>query len=453
MTIVPFVHEGLGNSSYLVPLPGGKAALVDPDRSAGRYLAAAEAHGLTVTHVFETHLHADFVSGAREVAARTGATVFASAGAEAQFPHRPLSQGEVVEVEGYRFEAVASPGHTPEHVSYLLRPGGGEPTLFSGGSLIVGGAARTDLISASLTEELTRAQFRTIRTAFSGLPDSTLLLPTHGGGSFCSTGSGSERTSTLGQERRSNPLLGAWDEKDFVRWFPTTFPAVPRYFFQLRAVNQRGPRLRSEVPALAALEPAEFERMTAGAVVVDVRPQAAFMDGHVPGAFSITFRDAFATWLGWLVALDSPLLFVLGEEQLERVLEESLLVGHERFVGVLRGGMEAWNAAGLASAWAILVDADAAREALRDGAVPLDVREPDETGSGTIPGAIQIPLGSLSESLASLDRRRPIVTYCGHGERSATALSILEKAGFSELYNLNGGIDAWKEAGYQIVTD
>lgn len=453
MTIVPFVHEGLGNSSYLVPLPGGKAALVDPDRSAGRYLAVADAHGLAVSHVFETHLHADFVSGAREVAARTGATVFASAGADAQFPHRPLSAGEVVDIDGYRFEAVASPGHTPEHVSFLLRAEGETPALFSGGSLIVGGAARTDLISAVLTEELTRAQFRTIRTAFSALPDSTLLLPTHGGGSFCSTGSGTERTSTLGQERQTNPLLGTLEEEEFVRSFPATFPAVPGYFFELRAVNRRGPRLSSEVAAPSSLEPTDFERAAARAVVVDVRPQATFMAGHVPGALSITFRDAFATWLGWVVPLEMPLLFVLGEEPLERVIEESILVAHERFMGVLRGGMEAWQAAGLARARSVLVNAGEAREALRGGAVALDVREREEVRSGRIPDAVNLPLGSLSRMLVSLDRRRPIVTYCGHGERSATALSILERAGFSELYNLNGGIDAWREAGYPILTE
>ena len=452
MNITPFVHEGLGNSSYLVPLRDGTAAVIDPDRSVGRYIAAADALGLTITHVFESHLHADFVSGACELAATAGATVFAAKGAEARFAHRPLDHGDAVDVGGSRFETLASVGHTPEHLAYVLRQENSVPVLFSGGSLIVGGAGRTDLLTPELTGPLTRAQFRTLQGAYSKLPDETLLMPTHGGGSFCSTGSGSERTSTLGWERKTNPLLVMRDEEEFVRWFPTTFPAAPDYFFKLRPINQRGPRLRAEVGVPPQLEPADFARAAGQAVVVDVRPQAEFMAGHVPGALSNTFRDAFATWLGWLVPLDTPLLFVLGEEPLERVLDESLLVGHERFVGVLRGGMGAWNAAGLQVATAGLVDAEGAREILLAGAIALDVREPDEFASGHIEGAISIPLGSLAAKLGTLSRDSPIVTNCGHGERSATALSILQRAGFDQLHNLDGGIDAWQEAGYRVVS-
>lgn len=446
MTVIPFVHEGLGNSSYLVGLAGGEALLVDPDRSAQRYVEAAHERGWTIVGVFETHLHADFVTGARELVATAGAAHFAPAKGGLAYPHRPVGAGEHVRLGEAVVEVVASPGHTPEHLAYVIRLAGQAPQLFSGGSLIVGGAARTDLVSAGMTERLTRDQYHTIREAFAGLPDDTVLFPTHGGGSFCSTGAGGERTSTLGQERRTNPLLADQSEDEFAEWFPTSFPAAPAYFARMRGVNQAGPRLRAEVPRPPALPPGEFNARRPGRVLVDTRPQAAFMAGHVPGALSIGFRDAFATWLGWLVKADADILFVKGDEPLERLLDEALLVGYERFSGLLASGMAAWMDAGLPVSTAGLATAREAAVALKEGGQALDVREPDEFRAGHLPDAIHIPLGRLPDELARLARDRPIVTYCGHGERSATALSLLEASGFETLINLDGGMGAWEAA-------
>jgi len=450
MSVVPFVHEGLGNSSYLVGLGDGSAAVIDPDRSVQRYVQAAGARGWTISHVFETHLHADFVSGALEIRASTGAELFVPEAAEVCFPHRGVRPGDSIHTELGAVTAVASPGHTPEHSSYAFRPSGSPPMLFSGGSLLVGGAARTDLISPEATSGLTRAQYRTITSAFSDLPDETLLLPTHGGGSFCSTGAGGERTSTLGLERRTNPLLAHSNEEEFVSWFPTTFPSAPRYFFRLRSVNQAGPRLRSEISLPPALPPHEFERVRPRATVIDVRPQAEFMAGHIPGAMSNAFRDSFATWLGWLVPENAPLLFVLGDEPPERVIEECLLVGYERFAGVLEGGTQAWSEAGFEVARAELAGADRVRRMLSDGAVAVDVRELSEFREGHVPGALNIPLGELERRAAAIPGKLPVVTYCGHGERSATALSLLEQLGFTNLVNFDGGYDAWREAGLPV---
>ncbi len=449
MTVIPFVHEGLGNSSYLVGTVEGKALLIDPDRSIERYLAAADARGWSISHVFETHLHADFVSGSLEVRAATGAEIFVPLSASVQFPHRPVAAGDVVQAGNGTVASIASPGHTPEHSSYVLHADGMAPALFSGGSLLVGGAARTDLISAEMTASLTRAQYRTITSAFGTLPDETLLLPTHGGGSFCSAGSGGARTSTLGLERRTNPLLAHGDEDEFASWFPTTFPAAPRYFFRMRPINQAGPRLRSTIPTPPLLPPADFNALRKRAMVIDVRPQADFMAGHIPGAISNTFRDSFATWIGWLVPEDAPLLFVLGDEPLQAVIDECLLVGYERFTGVLAGGMRAWEHAGLAISRAELAGAAAAHRLLSDGAVALDVREASEFAERHIPGALHVPLGELERLSGNIPAGRPVVTYCGHGERSATALSLLERLGFDGLTNLDGGIDAWEDAGLE----
>ena len=450
MNVIPFVHEGLGNSSYLIELDDGEAVLVDPDRSVGRYLQAAQARGCRIASVLETHLHADFVSGARDVAHATGARIFAPEGAACRFPHHPVKASERIRVGGAEFQVVASAGHTPEHLSYVLRAERRPPALYSGGALIVGGAARTDLISPEQTEALTRAQYRTLKDAFTSLPDETLLYPTHGGGSFCSTGAGGDRISTLGKERATNPLLSFEGEDEFVRWFPTTFPAVPAYFSRMRPINQQGPRLRHEIALPPALPPDEFDSARQGALVVDVRSVKAYTREHIPGSLSNAFRDAYATWLGWLAPPDASLLFVMDGLPLERVVEESLLVGYERFAGWLEGGMEAWTAAGKAVERSALVDAQEARKALLAGAAALDVREPDEFASGHIEGALHAPLGTLEAKLDKLPKDRPIVAYCGHGERAASAISMLERAGFESLLNLNGGFDVWKEAGLPV---
>jgi len=444
MTIVPFVHEGLGNSSYLIELADGESVLVDPDRTVQRYLRAAEEYGWRIAYVLETHLHADFVSGAREAAHATGARVFASAAGDVQFEHQPVRAGDRLRLGGAEFEAVASPGHTPEHVSYVLRAERLPPSLFSGGALIVGGAARTDLIAPEMTEELTRAQHRTLRGAFTSLPDETLVYPTHGGGSFCSAGAGSDRSSTLGAERASNQAMAVEDEEQFVRWFPSTFPGTPAYYARMRPINRRGPRLRREIAMPSALDADAFDAARNGAMVIDARTTDEYAAGHIPGALHNPFRESFGVWLGWIVPENARLLFVTGDAPLEAIVDEALLVGYEDFAGWLTGGVEAWERSGRALARTGLVEADEARRALGNGAFALDVREPDEYALGHIEGALHIPLGDLPERIGEVPKDRPAVVYCGHGERASTAVSLLERAGVEDASNLDGGFDAWE---------
>ena len=458
MNIIPFVHEGLGNSSYLVQLGEVEAALVDPDRNVERYLDCARSLGWNITSIFETHLHADFVSGALEAAHATDARVYVPVDAQALFPHIPLGAGQQVTLSGVKVEPIDSPGHTPEHLSYVFSVAGQPSVLFSGGALIVGGAARTDLISPQMTESLTRAEHRTLRTAFSTLGDETLLYPTHGGGSFCSAGAGGSRTSTLGAERLGNPLLSIVDEEEFVSWFPSTFPpAVPDYFYRMRPINRAGPRLRGEITPPPRLSPAEFDAARSHhlprgeqALVVDVRPFEEYAETHITGSLSNPFRDAYATFLGWVVSSEIPILFVAGDVTLARVIDESLLVGYERFAGWLDGGMEAWVASGRPVRCFELVGAGQAHKALLEGVAILDVREQGEFESGHIEGAINISVGKLQSHLDQVPRDRPILAYCGHGERSSTALSFLESEGIGPLLNLDGRMGAWKEDGYKV---
>jgi rhodanese-related sulfurtransferase len=218
----------------------------------------------------------------------------------------------------------------------------------------------------------------------------------------------------------------------------------------MRPINQQGPRLRHEIASPPALPPDAFDEARRNALVVDVRSVEAYAAGHIPGSLSNAFRDSYATWLGWLAPPETSLLFVTDGLPLERVVEESLLVGYERFAGWLEGGMEAWTAAGKAVDRSALVDAQEARKALLDGAAVIDVREPDEFASGHIEGALHAPLGTLEASLDKMPNDRPIVAYCGQSERAASAISILERAGFKPLLNLNGGFDAWREAGLPV---
>jgi hydroxyacylglutathione hydrolase len=446
MKILPFVHEGLGNSSYLVEIGGGEALLVDPNRVVDPYLRAAEERSLTIRRVIETHVHADFVSGARDIAHETGAEIWSPEGGEYRFDRRPVKAGERFGAGALEIEAVPSPGHTPEHLSYVARVDGEEPVLFSGGSLIVGGAARTDLISQDMTERQTHWLFDTLQNAFAALPDETLLYPTHGSGSFCSATPGAARTSTLGEERAHNGALAVKDEDEFVRWFPTTFPAIPAYYARMRAMNE-APRLRGEIARPTSLDPTVFDEARGNALVVDARGAERYAVEHIPGVLSIEFRDSFAVWLGWLAPEDANLLFVTDDKPTERLVEESMLVGYEKFAGWLDGGMRAWKEAGLPVESIPLVDAETAKKALMDGALAIDVREPDEYEAGHVPDALHIPLGQISAQIGEVPMERPALVYCGVGERSASAVSLFERAGYKDVLNLKGGYTAWRKAG------
>lgn len=437
-TITAIIDEGLGNSSYLVDLGDGRGLVLDPSRDPAAYLAEADRRGLEIAYALETHLHADFVSGSRELAAR-GATVVASAAGGLEFPHRPMGDGDEVDLGGLTLRALATPGHTPEHLAYLLLDGPRPLALFSGGSLMVGAVARTDLISPDRTDDLARQLWRSLHERILSLPDDLAVYPTHGAGSFCSAPAGSERTTTIGREKAANPLLAARDEDAFVKLLLGGLGSYPDYFGRLREVNRRGPAVYGpRPPALAALRVADVQRLEAdGAVMVDARPIAAFAAGHIPGSVSIELRPAFATWLGWVVPPGKPLVFVLDDHQdRAELVRQALKVGYEDLAGELAGGMRAWEAAGQPGARIPLVGV----AGIAAGAI-LDVRQDSEFAAGHIPGSAHVELGSLAHAKPVPDG--PLTVTCGHGERAMTAASLLERAGHRELRVLDGGVDAW----------
>ncbi len=431
--ISALVDEGLGNCSYLVDLGDGRAMVVDPERDPRPYLAYAQRRRLRIALSAETHLHADFISGSRELAAR-GATVVAARAAGLEHPHHGLAGGETLDLGGLSLEAIETPGHTPEHLAYLLRDDGRPVALFSGGSLLVGAVARTDLIAPEATEDLARSLWRSIRERLLCLPDDLAVYPTHGAGSFCSVAPGGERVTTIGRERATNPLLGAPDEDAFVARLLAGFGTFPTYFLELRKVNRCGPHLYGEYPALAPLDAATAERLLDdGAAIVDVRPVEAFAAGHLPGSLSIPLRPQFASWLGWLVARDRPLVFVAGAGQdRDELVRQCLAIGYERLVGELSGGIDAWQAGGRPVERVELVEPGEVR-----GTV-VDVRQRNEFAAGHVPGALSVELGEAA-SLASTLPAVPITLMCGHGERAMSAASILAAHGRTDVAVLVGG--------------
>jgi len=439
--IVTIRDEGLGNASYLVDLGDGRGLALDPSRDPGPYLAAAAHRGLRLTFAAETHLHADFVSGSRELATM-GATVLAPAAAGLQFPHRGLGDGDEVDLGGLGLRALATPGHTPEHLAWLLADGARPLALFSGGSLLVGAVARTDLISPDRTQELARALWRSLHERILTLPDDLGVYPTHGAGSFCSAPTDAEPTTTIGHQKQANPLLAAPDEDGFVKLLLGGLGSYPRYFLRLRETNRRGPRLYGDsAPPLAPLPPEQVRRLvTEGAELVDARPIGAFAAGHVPGALSVPLRPSFATWLGWLVADDRPLVVVIdpGQDRGELV-RQALKVGYERLAGELAGGMAAWRSAGLPVARIGIAEV-----AERPSGTVLDVRQQGEFASGHLPGARHVELGALAG--AGELPGGPLVVMCGHGERAMTGASLLERAGRGDLTVLVGGPGEWSRA-------
>ncbi|BDX31585.1 MBL fold hydrolase [Mycobacterium antarcticum] len=438
--LIPLVDEGLGNSAYLVDLGDGRALAVDASRDLRALRAVANRLGLTVAFAADTHLHADFLSGAVQLHHDTGAQILASADGRRAFEHVGMADGDEIDLGGLVLRAWATPGHTDEHVSFLLLDGDRHLGVFTGGSLIVNSAARTDLMGADRTEELARFQYRSLRR-LATLPDDVAVWPTHGAGSFCSAPPGTERISTIGDQKHHNPLMSAPDEDGFVRDLVASLGSYPDYFRRLGEVNRRGPTIMSGAPVLPALTVEQFDGVLAdGGVVIDVRPAAAFAAGHIPAALSIPLRDQFATWLGWLVDDQSPLVFITDDDQdLSEIGWQATKIGYERLAGRLTGGMKAWQAATRPQSYLTFATAE------RLGDRPyLDVRQDTEYQAGHVPGSLHVELGVLGEHAGEVPDG--VVVACGHGERAMTAASVLARHGRTDLAVLDGGPDDYLAA-------
>jgi hydroxyacylglutathione hydrolase len=451
-TVHPVVDEGLGNSAYVVELSDRRALVVDPSRDPTPHLELARWRRLRIAYAAETHLHADFLTGSRELAAADGAQILAPHASRLGFAHRGLEDGQEIDLGGLTLRALATPGHAPEHASYLLLDGARPVAVFSGGALLVGTVARTDLADPELTEPLARAAYRSLHGQLLSLPDELAVYPTHGAGSFCSASAGDQRTTTIGAERRHNRLLAAPDEDAFVADLLASFGSYPPYFLRLRERNRVGPELLgADWRVLPLLSTGQVQQhLAGGGMVVDARPVTAFAAGHIPGVLSIALRPAFVSWLGWLVDDTRPLVFVLDEDQDRGELaRQCRTIGYDHLAGELAGGMAAWRAANLPQAQLPVVEA----ELLDDEAgVVLDVRQASEVADGHLPGAVTVELGALAgDRLPAQLPEGPVTVMCSHGQRAMTAASLLARAGHKDLGVVHGGPQDWQRATGQAL--
>ena len=462
MRLQQFVIEGLGHLSTLIAdESAGVAAVVDPRRDVDVYLDAARSSGLRITHVVETHLHNDYVSGGRELASLTGASHIIGSGAELRHEHRPLRDGEGFDLGSLRFQTLETPGHTPEHVSYAVadRSRADEPSLLlTGGSLLVGAVGRTDLLGAANARPFAALMHRSLHEVILRHEDSVAVFPTHGAGSLCSTNIASTTWSTIGYERRNDPLLALTEVDGFARALLAGQPAFPRYFARMRPTNQAGPRLLGGVvPMPRPLSVAEAaQAINTGALLIDLRSPAEHAVAHVPGSLSIPAGSSFGTWLGWVAPdPDRPLVLLLGSDaEWDDAVRQALRIGFESVVGYVHGGFDAWSDAGRPREAGGALEAAALARLLSVGGVEaplvIDVRQATEYEAGHVPGALSIGAGDLPDRLDALPRDRPIATICASGYRASVAASLLRAAGFGRVAWVAGGVPIWAAAGYPV---
>jgi glyoxylase-like metal-dependent hydrolase (beta-lactamase superfamily II) len=445
----------LAQASYLIGSEG-EAAVVDPRRDVDEYLAEAEANGLRIRWVIETHLHADFVSGHRELAERTGAEVVFGARARAALPHRAVRDGEEIRLGRLRLRFLETPGHTPESICVVvLEDGEAAPALvLTGDTLFIGDVGRPDLAGGAEglgVRDMAGLLYDSLHRKLLPLPDEVLVYPAHGAGSLCGRNISSETVSTIGDQRRHNYALQPMPRERFVDMVTADLPEAPAYFPHDAALNREGAAPLA-ARRLVPLAPEAVEaHLREGAVLLDVRDAAAYGAGHVPGALNVGLRGQFASWAGTLVDTGRPIVVAAeGEDEAGEALMRLARVGLENVAGHLAGGVEAWERSGrpVARLPQIAVDELRARLGSVPGLQVLDVRRAGEYAQGHVPGAVNVPLHLLEEESRRLDRGRPTAVICAGGYRSSAAGSILQGRGFPDLANVVGGTSAWLAAGY-----
>ena len=445
----------LAHASYLIGSEG-EAAVVDPRRDVEEYLAEAEAQGLRIRYVVETHLHADFVSGHRELAERTGATVVFGAQARAAVPHRPVRDGDELRVGAVVLRFLETPGHTPESVSILVIDTAASPSprmVLTGDTLFIGDVGRPDLAAGrgGTPETMAGLLYDSLHGKLMKLPDDVLVYPAHGAGSLCGRNISTQTSSTIGEQRRSNYAVQPMARDVFIKMMTADLPELPAYFAKDVEINRAGAPPLADVRPVA-LSP-ETVRAAAGTTLLDVRRSAAYGTGHLPGSLNLGLSGQFASWAGTLVPAAVPIVLVAEDEDEVREAAMRLArVGLEKVAGHLAGGVAAWHHAGLplVARPQITVDELAARRLEVPDLQVVDVRRKGEYAAGHVPGARHLPLDRLERDVGQLDPSRPTAAICAGGYRSSAATSLLERHRFADLVNVIGGTSAWIAAGHPV---
>ena len=468
MLLKRFYDDRLAQASFLVGCQAtGEALVLDANRDADQYIAAARAEGLRITHVTETHIHADFVSGSRELASRTGATLLLSGegGTDWQYGFAKdaaatiLHDGDSFMVGNLRFDIMHTPGHTPEHLTFIvtdtpatLRPMG----AFTGDFIFVGDVGRPDLLERAAhvegTMEASARQLFTSLRRFAQQPDYLQLWPGHGAGSACGKALGAVPQTTLGYERIANWAFGITDEDEFVRAVLAGQPEPPAYFAHMKRINRDGPVVLGGWPEPPTLDLASLPQVLASRIpVVDLRPAREFAEGHIPGTLNIPLNKSFTTWAGSLLPYDREIALIVpdGAGRAADAIRALAMICLDRVKGLFpASAVSAWGARAELQE---VPQADAATVAARNGEVTIvDVRGQAEWDAGHIPGAVHLSLGTLPSRLDELPRDTPLVLQCQSGGRSSIASALLQANGFDNVTNMRGGIRGWREAGLPV---
>ncbi len=446
----------LAQASYMIG-SDGIAAVVDPQRDIDIYLEAAREHHVRIAHIFETHLHADFVSGHRELAERTGATIYIGAAANARFPHVPLCDGFELQFGQCTVRALDTPGHTPESTCLVLfdaEQGSDPVAVLTGDTLFIGDVGRPDLSPTHTPQQLAAMLYDSVHKKLLALPDSTKVYPAHGAGSLCGRNMSAERQSTIGNERKFNYALQIGSRDEFVQALTTNLPARPAYFLQDAAINREGASSLDHLPEVAALDCddlIEFEDR--GAFVLDTRSAEQYAAGHLPGSVCIPLSGQFASWAGAIIGLSTPVILVAeSDEKMHESRTRLARVGIESVIGYLKDGIEGWQRAGFPLEALPQITTPELNDRLkREQLTVLDVRREPEWQAGHIAGAHWHPLDEFARDFPLLDRHAPVVVHCKSGYRSTIAAGLLQRAGFTNLMNLTGGFDAWTAANLPVA--
>jgi len=448
----------LAHASYMLASQG-EAVVVDPQRDVDIYLKAADEHGVKICHIFETHLHADFVSGHNELAARTGAKIYIGARAGAKFPHVDVQDGFELRLGKALLKVLDTPGHTPESICLVVTDEEKSPkpwAVLTGDTLFLGDVGRPDLSKTHTPAELAGMLYDSLHRQLLKLADDVLVYPAHGAGSLCGRNMRAERSSTIGTERLTNYALQIKSREEFIRQLTANLPARPEYFLQDAEINREGASTLSDLTELPPISAPQLKSMLdEGVVALDVRPGEQFALGHVPGSINIALSGQFASWAGTVLGLSAQLVLIADSpEQLSESRLRLARVGIEDALGYLNGGVTAWKQAGFTLAELPQITVQALRDRWQSHASQvLDVRREPEWQAGHIEGATWWPLDNFKVSPPEIDRDLPIAVHCKSGYRSMIACSLLQRAGFRNVTNITGGFDAWQQAKFPVQSE
>ncbi|HPJ66283.1 MAG TPA: MBL fold metallo-hydrolase [Desulfobacteraceae bacterium] len=454
MLLKHFFTGKIAHSSYI--LAGSKScAVIDPQRDVDMYITEARSMGVNITHILQTHLHADFISGHMDLAKETGAKIYVAKSAGCAFDFAGLAEGDTIELEDMILTVMETPGHTPEHLSYVVtdKSRSNSPVgVFAGDTLFVGDVGRPDLFPG-IAQDLADRLYHSLHDKLLKLPDYVEVYPAHGAGSLCGRSMGAKRTSTIGYERLYNPALQIKEKSEFIKSLTENMPPAPDHFSRCSDINRQGPSRLKDLPIIKELSARQFKNRIEkiDPVLLDTRGYHAFAGQHISGAWHLDLNGNFPTFAGWILPPEKDILLVT--DDYKKALEANTWarrVGADKIVGCLDGGMAAWAAAGFRTSHIELISAEELHGMISGDAdfVLLDVRAPQEYEHNHIEGAINIPVADLRTLHSELNRDKTTVVVCSTGIRSSLGASILKQHGFNDIINVAGGMTGYSAAGY-----